>query len=203
MDKKSRLVGGCGLVARPTIAIGFRVHSGWAMMVAVAGSPLRPVIVGRQRLHIGDIAQPYHRAQELGLARADEFLSECREAAYGIASSALQAAIKGMGGDRVRECAVLTGSGRLAPTLEATLNSHAAIHTAEGEFFREIVIHAAESCGLPVRRIKEKELFEAAAREFRIPVADLHRGLNDLSKITGPPWQQDHKFAALAAWLVL
>ena len=173
------------------------------MMVAVAGSPLRPVIVGRQRLHIGDIAQPYHRARELGLARANEFLNQCREAAYALASSALEAAIKGMGGDRVRVCAVLAGSGRLAPTLEATLNSHAAIHTAEGEFFREVVVHAAGSNGLSVRRIREKELFQLAAREFRIATTDLMRGLNDLSKITGPPWQQDHKFAALAAWLVL
>jgi hypothetical protein len=185
------------------IAIGFRVHSGWAMMVAVAGSPLRPVIVGRQRLQIADTAQPYHAARELGLARAGAFLSKCREAGYVLASSALETVIKGMGGDRVQGCAVLTGSGRLSPTLEATLNSHAAIHTAEGEFFREIVIHATEACGLSVRRIREKELFDTAAREFRIPVADLVRGLNDLSKITGPPWQQDHKFAALAAWLVL
>jgi hypothetical protein len=185
------------------IAIGFRVHSGWAMMVAVAGSPLRPVIVGRQRIQIADTAQPYHAARELGLARAGVYLNECREAAYGAASSALEVAIKGLGGDRVEGCAVLTGSGRTAPTLEATLNSHAAIHTAEGEFFREIITHAAEACGLHVRRIKEKELFELAAREFRIPAADLNRGLNELGKITGPPWQQDHKFAALAGWLVL
>ena len=100
-------------------------------------------------------------------------------------------------------CAVLTGSGRLSPTLEATLASHAAIHTAEGEFVCEIVTHAAESCGLRVRRIKEKELFDLASSEFRISVADLIRGLNDLGKMTGPPWRQDHKFAALAGWLVL
>ena len=173
------------------------------MMVAVAGSPLRPVIIDRQRLHIGDIAQPYHRAQELGMVRANKFLRECREASHELALSALQAAVKRSGGDRVEGCAVLTGSGRLAPTLEATLASHAAIHTAEGEFFRDVVIHAAEFCGLSVHRIKEKELFELAAREFRIPVDGLIRGLNDLGKITGPPWQQDHKFAALAAWLVL
>jgi hypothetical protein len=185
------------------IAIGFRVHSGWAMMVAVAGSPLRPVIVGRQRIQIADTAQPYHRARELGIPRATAFLSECREAAYILASLALGEAIKQVGGDRVVGCVVLTGSGRLAPTLEATLNSHAAIHTAEGEFFRDVVIHAAESCGLFVRRIKEKELFDLAAQGFRVSVDDLLRKLNDLSKITGPPWQQDHKFAALAAWLVL
>jgi hypothetical protein len=185
------------------LAIGFRVHSGWAMMVAVAGSPLRPVIVDRRRLQIAETAQPYHAARELGLARAGAFLNECREAACALAASELEAAVKRMGGDRVQGCAVLTGSGRLAPTLEATLNSHAAIHTAEGEFFREVVIHATELCGLSIRRIKEKELFEISSDKFRIPVGDITRGLNELGKITGPPWQQDHKFAALAAWLVL
>jgi hypothetical protein len=173
------------------------------MMVAVAGSPLRPVIVERRRLHIGDIAQPYHRAQELGLARADLFLKECREAAYALTVLELEAAVKRVGGDHVESCAVLTGSGRLAPTLEATLNSHAAIHTAEGEFFREIVVHAAEACGLRVRRIREKELFDRAASELRISAAKLIRGLNELGKITGPPWRQDHKYAALAGWLAL
>src|ERR1035438_9985170 len=126
------------------VAIGFRVHSGWAMMVTVAGSPLRPVIIDRHRLQIGDTAQPYHRARELGLARASAFLNGCREASQALAASALEVAVKRVGGDRIQGCAVLTGSGRPAPTLEATLASHAAIHTAEGEFFREIVIHAAE-----------------------------------------------------------
>jgi hypothetical protein len=173
------------------------------MMVAVAGSPLRPVIVERRRLQIAEMAQPYHRAQELGPARAAAFLKECRGAACALAASELEAAVKRMSGDRVEGCAVLTGSGRLAPTLEATLNSHAAIHTAEGEFFREIVVHAAESCGLHVRRIREKELFDLAASEFRVSAAELMRGLNELGKITGPPWRQDHKFAALAGWLIL
>ncbi len=173
------------------------------MLVAVAGSPHRPVIVDRQRLQIADTAQPYHAARDLGLAGAGDFLNDCREASEALASSALETAIKRIGGDLVQSCAVLTGSGRPAPTLEATLNSHAAIHTAEGEFFREIVIHAAKSCGLRVRRIREKELFDLAASEFRIPAADLIRGLNDLGRVTGPPWRQDHKFAALAAWLVL
>jgi hypothetical protein len=95
------------------------------------------------------------------------------------------------------------GSGRSTATLEATLASHAAIHTAEGVFFRETVIQAVGYCGLGVRQIKEKELLDLASRKFQTSVEDLMRGLNDLSKVMGPPWTQDHKFAALAAWLVL
>jgi hypothetical protein len=175
-------------------------------MVAVTGSPSQPVILDRRRIEIAEKlssgpVQPYHTARDLGVARGRVFLEECREASKTLASASLAAIIKNIGGDRVQSCAVLTGSGRLSPTLEATLASHAAIHTAEGEFFREIVIYAGESCGLHVCRIKEKELFNLAERKLDIPSAKLQRILDDLGKIIGPPWRQDQKFAALAAWL--
>ncbi len=186
--------------------MGFRVHSGWAAMVAVTGSPFQPVIVDRRRIELAEASergpvQPYHRAQEMGAEHARIFLEQCRTAWNALACASLETVIKNIGGDRVRHCAVLTGSGRLATTLEATLASHAAIHTAEGEFFREIVLHAGEACGLCVQRIKEKELFERAEAKFETPSANLLETLNSLGKIVGPPWQQDQKFAALAAWL--
>jgi hypothetical protein len=188
------------------IAIGFRVHSGWAAMVAVTGSPARPVILDRRRVQIAEAPssgpiQPYHTARDLGAERGKAFLDQCRTASQAFAGAALEAAIKNIGGDRVQCCAVLTGSGRVPPTLEATLASHAAIHTAEGEFFRAIVCDAGESCGLRVRRIREKELFTLAESKFEIPLAKIQRMLDEVGKIVGPPWQQDQKFAALAAWL--
>jgi hypothetical protein len=184
------------------------------MMVAVSGSFERPVIVDRRRIEIADkslrgTVQPYHTAQELGVTRGQEFIDECRKASSALAALAFQAALQQIQGRtaglagclRIERSSILTGSGRPSPSLEATLASHAAVHTAEGEFFREIVIHAAESCGLRLRRIREKELFDIAARELSRPAADLTRMLNDLGKIVGPPWRQDQKFAALAAWL--
>jgi hypothetical protein len=54
---------------------------------------------------------------------------------------------------------------------------------------------------LQVRRIKEKELFSLAGSKFDMPPAKLQRTLDQLGKMVGPPWQQDQKFAALAAWL--
>jgi hypothetical protein len=189
------------MASRNDICIGFRVHSGWAAMVAVARSVERPVIVDRRRIEFtserGSV-QPYHTARELGVERGRAFLEKCRTASNALANEALEAAIKHIGGDRVRKCAVLMGSGRASPSLEATLASHAAIHTAEGEFFRAVVIHAAESCGLRVRCIKEKQLFEIARQELD---GDIQATLNDLGKIVGPPWTQDQKLATVAAWL--
>jgi hypothetical protein len=104
-------------------------------------------------------------------------------------------------GFSVRISEATVGSGRASSSLEATLASHPAIHTTEGEFFREIVLRAGESCGLRVRRIKEKELFNLAERQFEMTSNNLVRTLEDLGKMVGPPWQQDQKFAALAACL--
>jgi hypothetical protein len=175
-------------------------------MVAVTGSPSQPVILDRRRIEIAERqssgpVQPYHTARDLGVVHGKAFLEECREASKALARESLAAAIKQVGGDRVQVCAVLMGSGRLPSTLEATLASHAAIHTAEGEFFREILVHASESCGLRVCRIKEKDLFNLAERKFELPSTIIKRTLEDISKIIGPPWRQDHKFAALAGWL--
>ncbi len=196
-----------------TIALGFRVHSGWAMLVAVAGSPDRPAIVDRRRIQIADTGmpgvrptqtvQPYHTAREMGVERGRVFLDLCSEASNALAHLNLEAAIKQIGGDRVQRCGVLTGSGRRPATLEATLASHPAIHTAEGDFFREVVSHAAGACGLPVLQIKEKELFGLAASEFHTSADALQLGLNELRKTIGPPWTQDHKHAALAGWLAI
>jgi hypothetical protein len=175
-------------------------------MVAVTGSPAQPAILDRRRIQIAEAPssgpiQPYHMARDLGVERGRVFLEECRKASQEFACAALETAIKQIGGDRVQCCAVLTGSGRLSPSLEATLASHAAIHTAEGEFFREIVSYASESCGLRVCRIKEKEFFNIAERKFDMPLATLQQSLAELGKMVGPPWQQDQKFATLAAWL--
>jgi hypothetical protein len=185
------------------IAIGFRVHSGWTAMVVVAGSPDRPVIVDRRRIELTDqsahgTAQPYHTAREIGLVRGRVFIDQCRKTSIDVMIAALSRTA-GLAG--CLRAAILTGSGRSSPNLEATLTSHAAIHTAEGVFFREIVLQAAESRGLRVRQIKEKELFQVAERELHRPSDDLKRALDDVGKIVGPPWRQDQKLAALAAWL--
>src|SRR5580658_8977050 len=108
------------------IAIGFRVHSGWAAMVAVAGSPGQPVILDRQRIQIaeagpGGPVQPYHTARDLGVARGRAFLDRCRATSNAVAFASLEAAVKRIGGDRVQCCSVLTGSGRPSPNLEFTL----------------------------------------------------------------------------------
>lgn len=175
-------------------------------MVAVAGSPTEPEILDRRRIEIADrtipgSVQPFHMARDLGIAKARKYLSRGQAAARELAIAALRKAMEDLGDRRAVACGMVMSSGRLPESLEATLASHPAIHTAEGEFFREAIIQAAERCKLPVRKVKEKELFDVAAIQFGIADVDLQDRIDRLRKVLGSPWRQDEKYAALAGWL--
>jgi hypothetical protein len=184
-------------------ALGFRVHSGWAAMVVVAGTPVKPAILDRRRIEIMDprtpgAKQPFHHAAELDLVNAQRHLDKCAAQSRKLAIAAVESAVAK---HKPVACGIGIASGRPLGSLESTLASHAAIHTAEGEFFREAILRAIESCELPCHRFKEKELLSTAARVFSIPDPD--RELTAMRKVFGPPWTQDEKFAALAAWLAM
>ena len=175
-------------------------------MVAVAGSPTEPEVLDRRRIEIAKRttegpAQPYHKAQELGIGKAEKYLNRERAASRELAIAALRKAMEDLGDRRALGCGIVMSSGRIPATLEATLASHPAIHTAEGEFFREAIIGAAESCRLPVRRVKEKELLQTAAVQFGMASDELRERIDAMGKALGSPWRQDEKFAALAGWL--
>jgi hypothetical protein len=40
------------------VALGLRTHFGWAVVVAVAGSPIKPIILERQRIKTADEQLP-------------------------------------------------------------------------------------------------------------------------------------------------
>jgi hypothetical protein len=98
---------------------------------------------------------------------------------------------------------ILFASGRPLPDLAATLRSHALIHTAEGEFFREVLVRASEQCSLRVTKVKEREVWDRGTMLFRLPSADLQQRIGVLGRSLGPPWRQDQKLASLAGWIAL
>jgi hypothetical protein len=103
---------------------------------------------------------------------------------------------------RVLGCGMLLASGRALPSLQKILASHALIHTAEGEFFRNVVREACESLGIPVVGIRERELDERANATFGKAAARLRQNIASLAKTVGSPWTQDEKTAALAGLIV-
>ena len=191
-------------------ALGFRAHSGWTSLIALGLENNRPIILARQRPHLVatfsyTFRQPYHTAEKMDLAEAQTFLDQQRDEARVLALSALRAARTeaAQQGYKVSRAALLLASGRPLPELPKILASHSIIHTADGEFFREALLHASARSNLAVTKIKDRELLATASATLRRNPAALTRFVNDLGKPLGSPWTQDEKFATLAAWLAL
>jgi hypothetical protein len=189
-------------------ALGFRVHSGWAALVAVAVTKGAPAVLSRERLHLVktftyEFRQPYHTAKKLPLAEARGFVSRVQTEAWRLAFRAIRdarASLKARGYELAR-CGLLLASGRPLPPLHSILASHALIHTADGELFREALFRASSRCGLECMKVKEKDLLSTAWEAFHLKASDLQSRVKELGLPFGSPWSQDEKFATLAAWL--
>ncbi len=160
-------------------AVGFRVHSGWSAFVAVSLENGAPTVLSRERIHLVEtfsykFRQPYHTAGRMPLEKARAFVAGSLSEAKRLATRALRAA-----------------------------QTHALIHTADGELFREALRRSSAHCGLEVACIKERELLDRGAQALRTNRDKLLRRLTELGSAFGSPWTQDEKYAALAAWLVL
>ena len=182
-------------------AIGVRTHSGWAAVVAVSGEPGSVQVLDRRRIVIADpigagANQPYHFAEKLEIRAAEKHLSRCSTVSERLALAAFRDVAKELNGRdyEVAGAAILLASGRPLPALPVILASHALIHTAEGEFFRQAVRQACEHLGICVTGIRERELGAPSVLQLEIA---------NLGKTVGPPWTQDQKTAALAALMVL
>jgi hypothetical protein len=180
-------------------ALGFRAHSGWAALVAAAGTIDDPRVLERARIVIADpelpgSKQPYHAAADLPFPQAEALVKKAIGSSRALAVEAISSRIRSLHsrGHEVAACGVLLGSSKALPGLEKILVSHALIHTAEGVMFRDVLLWAAKECRLPVTAVREKEL-DAAALER----------ISSLGKLIGPPWTQDQKFATVAALTVL
>jgi hypothetical protein len=191
-------------------ALGFRAHSGWTAAVAVGGSPDKPVVLDRRRIETSDTSihgsrQPFHAAEPLSFEKAEALIRQCRESSTHLATHAVTAMVAQLTqhGHTVVGAGIVFASGRPLPELAAILRSHALIHTAEGEFFREVLVHASKQCSLPVTKIKEREIWGRGTTVLRRSQADLQQLIDGLGKSLGPPWRQDEKLASMAAWIAL
>jgi hypothetical protein len=191
-------------------AIGLRVHSGWTAMVAVALDDGMPCVLWRDRPHLVEtftfeFRQPYHTAEKLPIDEARGVIARARDKAMLLAQEAIALARKSAAdqGFDLTSCGLLLASGRPLPSLEQILASHPMIHTADGELFREALVAAAKSRGLEMFTIKENEVVEIASRELGMKPDAVLRRVGRLGAELGPPWAQDEKLAALAAWLAL
>ncbi len=190
------------------------MHSGWGVLVAVAGDGDSLAVLERRRIVVVDSSvagsvQPYHHAAlalgKVGLAGAEKYITECATVSERLAIAVVEEVRRELEGRqyKVAGCAVLLASGRTLPSLEKILGAHPLIHTAEGEFFRDAVRRACGRLKIPVTAIAEREVEARARTVFGNAAGRVVRGVETAGSSIGPPWTKDHKGAALAAAMVL
>jgi hypothetical protein len=191
-------------------ALGFKLHTGWAMLVAVAGQPGEIQVLFRKRIELlpPDESVPrfvYHEAAELPLARATALVERAREASRKAAQLAIKDVLRDLDsrGAKASVCGILSGTTPVPDDLSRILRSHPLIHAAEGALFRQAIVSACESCGLTVIVTSERQVRSRAAAAWGLTEAGLRKEMNALRKSVGPPWSADHKTSTAFALLAL
>ena len=160
-------------------AIGISPHTGWAACVVVGGSLPKPEIVANEVIDIlGDEERfCFHMAAEMKPDAAAKWIAEIRRKASANARRVLAPLVK-----QVDVCAIVARDGD-AGDLATVLASHPRIHTAEGQFYRDVL---RQACAVPVHLVAPKSL-----------------DISAVGKLAPAPWGKDQKLAALAAWTVI
>jgi hypothetical protein len=191
-------------------ALGFRVHSGWTALVAISLQDGSPRVLLRARPHLVktftfEFRQPYHTAERRPPAESHDIISRARAEAQELARQAVLSAQTSLQplGYELKSCGLLLASGKPLPDLPKILASHALIHTADGELFREALLQSAARRGLKAFTVKENALFDCASRTLRLEKNEVVHRLVLIGQAIGPPWTQDEKLSALVAWLSL
>ena len=164
-------------------ALGFSVHTGWAVVVAV--DDRGPSVLARGRIALADEAHDarfvFHAASEKPDGAA-EIIAAAARTAHERAEAALRDLLADLA-PALPKLAGLSAAKRALPELEKILGSHPLIHTAEGELFREAIAAACASVGLRI-------------------VSPATKALPDFGDV-GRPWTKDHKIAAALALAAL
>ena len=135
------------------------------------------------------VTQPYHYVEEMELPAAERHLAQCavdsrrmaREALRQISLQLLDRGIHLVG------AAILLSSARPLPDLDEVLASHALIHTAEGEFFRQAFRAALKAWRFLLPASANANLTNAR-KSVRKLAAEVRTKIDGLGRSLGPPW---------------
>lgn len=192
-----------------TAAVGFSPHSGWAAVIVLGGPVSAPVLLDRRRFllaepedHVGK--QPFHAAEEMPLPQATRLVDRCvadsrRRAAAEMGRLEVDLKAKGYA---LRAGGLSGKDPKPHGSLAAILASHALIHAAEGETFRDVLRHAAPK-GVEWVSVPERDAETRCAKAVGRPAESLRSHLAAIGKAAGAPWTKDQKIATLIAWMSL
>jgi len=190
------------------VALGIKSHTGWAAVVALAGPVASAEVVAKRRIQMAttfDEGAVYHKSQELSVAQAEAFINASQARFERTAREALidlAAELRAAGCEPVAT-GLVSGDGKALPPLASILKSHALVHAAEGELYRQVLLRASEGCRIPAVPIPAKGIEARTAGALGISPARLAARLAAIGKASGRPWTRDQKESALAAWIAL
>jgi hypothetical protein len=181
------------------VKIGFRLHTGWAILVVIAAEPDKIRVLQRCRLELlppGRGRFVYHEAVGLPPPDAEQLVESVRQLAEDTATDAIGSAIKSF---RVTGACMPAGPASAPVDLAAVLRSHTRIHAAEGALYASAVAKSCERLNIPLAVLRESQVWPRASANLGLSEAGLRARLDDLRRELGPPWAADHKLATAAA----
>lgn len=151
------------------------------------------VVVGRWELDLtqGRVpAQIWHAASEVAMPQAEAMVRQAVDVVTDVATREIRDLLAETGG--VAALGVVVGDYPLPESVSAILASHALMHAAEGQLYRNALLDAATLLGQPGTAVPRRQA------ESRL-AGDLAGIIETMGKAAGPPWRKEHKLAAVAA----
>jgi hypothetical protein len=187
-------------------AVGFRVKSGWAAAVLLAGPSRAPRAIERRIVELSEpdvpeSKQPYHAAMGKVEENEDKIRQRTKVVERAAARSVTQLVhdFHAAGYD-------LCGAGLVVGSQidpKSISNPHIRAHALEGRLFRSVLEKALQAHGLACSIMVERDAYSKAAVRFARPEGELKRVVSDLGRALSGPWRAEEKLASLAAWMAL
>lgn len=188
-------------------AIGFRVRTGYATAVLLAGPVASPRVLTRRRVDLCDMddpdaRQPYHVVTEQDERRGMALVRRAETRARTAAAREVGLLMRQAAKEQLVVGALgLVGGSDVDPA--TILHPHIRAHAMEGRLYGESVEASAAAHGLKARVLVERDAYGAASLVLgRSPMA-LRSATSGLGHPMGRPWGAQEKMAALAAWVSL
>jgi len=201
--------GACNIsneVKLQTAALGFRVKSGWAAAVLLAGPVGSPRLCDVRRIDLSDsrfpeTRQPYHAA--MGKLETDTRKINRRvDLVRRITEKSIATLLAGyrQNGYSIKRAALVVGS-RIDPASVA--NPHIRAHAFEGWLFRSVLEESLRTHNIRTDVLTERDVYSKAAAELKQLNENVRRAIQNFSRETDAPWRVEQKLGAVAAWFAL
>jgi hypothetical protein len=186
--------------------LGFRVKSGWAMVVLVsASSP--PTVIDRRRVDLSDpavpdSAQPFHAGLDLPKAAAAKAVARLIKYVERSSQRAIAELIEHYrdSGYRIVGAGIVVGSTVDPQTIP---NDHIRAHAEEGRLFRVVIENALKRSSLKFSVTREKDSIGEGKKMLGIAEPRLRTELAKMGKAVEGSWRAEEKAATLAALMAV